>query len=1079
MFSSRTSVYSSSSTPSRGGSAFGQASGTAKPRATPSRSSALRSSRPGAAAYSNAVMAPSRAAEALSGGLPSSSSALSTLDLYRPTARPTALAGAVSRPTAAATPGKQPPSPTPVSSMVSSTVSSSGGSASPRPVGQKVERALTVRTARDLRSSAGAAGNPGPSTAELVVEVSAANSTLAGGRSLESRKRQGERLRDAATRGDVRGINDLLAQGARANEADAYGDTALHKAAQYGHVLVVDALINGLADVNLGGYYGRTALHDGAIHGHLRVADKLLSAGAIPTFQDKHGRTARDCAQRSRRMDLVRLFDEYSPEPETSQVKEQAAAVPSSAPPLQTAAPAELSGAAVADALMLSGSPEGAPSASAMAARRMSYPPKDWSHPGVETAVSTELMSPEQVRDQHAKYQEQRAEIMRHKELSPMHHHGSTSAWLPLHADVEPEPAEPPRTASSPVRTRSTTPRRDDTAVSAEQAPEPEQPLLLEVAEQEEEAPPPPRQPAVHAVNRTSGLYQTIQAAPTADAVAAAAAGGGVAASLRKALEEERLQHRITKEAAERSNAALKARVGELEQMLKDVWAERGVEFEAPGGDSGDPNASAGGFETQQRTGSAESPKCVLGLTPEQQAEAAVFLSEVPLMKAFSEEELQQLTLVVQLSEYDESDLIVEQGAPGDSCHFLYSGNAQAEKDGEVVWSGYSHGDFFGELALLEDRPRAASIRAVGGGGTKCFTMGREDFQRVVGLSAEILQERQQAYDAASPAVPSLPLLAPVASAALPSRSKSTMQLNGHRTPIARKPRAPRAPARLDILPAMVSADEVADVTALYSTAQEPEPEPELEPEPVKEPWPEPEPQPQPQAVPAAPAADEDSDDDDAAEEEEIFAFAEVLQDELDAMDSEDDDEQEEEEAADTGAIDHAVAPAVAKKVLHPPEILSAAVATVAPDGGGRGARVLTFHESTDMTPSDDEGDEPQPQPQPQPEPERKPKARPPPLPSHVTAASPAGATVRARSSSREDWGKMLQQNALELEELAAGVEQHAEALDKQLEEEVAPDLVRYQQLLQLILSGRATEADNIEMERLSAVLNLDEDDGS
>ena len=64
-------------------------------------------------------------------------------------------------------------------------------------------------------------------------------------------------------------------------------------------------------------------------------------------------------------------------------------------------------------------------------------------------------------------------------------------------------------------------------------------------------------------------------------------------------------------------------------------------------------------------------------------------------------------------------------------------------------------------------------------------------------------------------------------------------------------------------------------------------------------------------------------------------------------------------------------------------------------------------------------------------------------------------------------------------DELATGVEKHAEALDRQLEQEVAPDLARYQQLLQLILSGHATEADNIEMERLSAVLNLDEDDGS
>ena len=56
---------------------------------------------------------------------------------------------------------------------------------------------------------------------------------------------------------------------------------------------------------------------------------------------------------------------------------------------------------------------------------------------------------------------------------------------------------------------------------------------------------------------------------------------------------------------------------------------------------------------------------------------------------------------------------------------FLVEGTAQVEVDGEVV-SSYGKGSYFGELALLNNEPRAASVRCTSA--CKCLALNREDF---------------------------------------------------------------------------------------------------------------------------------------------------------------------------------------------------------------------------------------------------------------------------------------------------------------------------------------------------------------
>jgi ankyrin repeat protein len=86
-------------------------------------------------------------------------------------------------------------------------------------------------------------------------------------------------LMEAASKGDLARVQDLLARGADVNARDNSGLTALMAAA---NAAVAEALLAKGADVNAQGQRGMTALSSALMWNHLDVAEVLLAKGADP-----------------------------------------------------------------------------------------------------------------------------------------------------------------------------------------------------------------------------------------------------------------------------------------------------------------------------------------------------------------------------------------------------------------------------------------------------------------------------------------------------------------------------------------------------------------------------------------------------------------------------------------------------------------------------------------------------------------------------------------------------------------------------------------------------------------------------
>ncbi|MCJ1300227.1 hypothetical protein MMC08_003022 [Hypocenomyce scalaris] len=110
------------------------------------------------------------------------------------------------------------------------------------------------------------------------------------------------------------------------------------------------------------------------------------------------------------------------------------------------------------------------------------------------------------------------------------------------------------------------------------------------------------------------------------------------------------------------------------------------------------------------------------------------FLEEVPLLSTLQPYERSKIADALDTQKYPPGSTIIREGDPGEAFFILESGEAEVYKrdsgDGKAL-KKYKKGDYFGELALLNDAPRAASV--ISTTEVKVATLGKDGFQRLLG----------------------------------------------------------------------------------------------------------------------------------------------------------------------------------------------------------------------------------------------------------------------------------------------------------------------------------------------------------
>ncbi|GAC1320928.1 MAG: hypothetical protein NVSMB2_17250 [Chloroflexota bacterium] len=86
-------------------------------------------------------------------------------------------------------------------------------------------------------------------------------------------------------------------------------------------------------------------------------------------------------------------------------------------------------------------------------------------------------------------------------------------------------------------------------------------------------------------------------------------------------------------------------------------------------------------------------------------------LAAMPLLRDLSPRELDLLVSHLSPSRFAPGQIVVRQGEPGDRFFIVRSGSVEVERDGEIL-AHLGRGESFGEIALLLDVPRTATVRA-------------------------------------------------------------------------------------------------------------------------------------------------------------------------------------------------------------------------------------------------------------------------------------------------------------------------------------------------------------------------------
>ena len=115
-------------------------------------------------------------------------------------------------------------------------------------------------------------------------------------------------------------------------------------------------------------------------------------------------------------------------------------------------------------------------------------------------------------------------------------------------------------------------------------------------------------------------------------------------------------------------------------------------------------------------------------------------MKNIPLFSGLGDEELGLLLRYAVKKTVSRNALLFAQGGPGDALYVIQRGKVKvvlSDADGkEVILSVLGPGDFFGEMALIDDEPRSASVMTMEN--SEFYVISKSDFQACVARQPEL-----------------------------------------------------------------------------------------------------------------------------------------------------------------------------------------------------------------------------------------------------------------------------------------------------------------------------------------------------
>ena len=110
-------------------------------------------------------------------------------------------------------------------------------------------------------------------------------------------------------------------------------------------------------------------------------------------------------------------------------------------------------------------------------------------------------------------------------------------------------------------------------------------------------------------------------------------------------------------------------------------------------------------------------------------------LKNIPFFADLSDEDLEAIIGKIQMEYFAADHVIFEKGDPGDIMYILKRGQVQVLRDNTIL-AVLKDGQFFGEMALVSDEPRNATLKTVTD--AEVLTLKKDDFKNLLQTNPSI-----------------------------------------------------------------------------------------------------------------------------------------------------------------------------------------------------------------------------------------------------------------------------------------------------------------------------------------------------